>query len=193
MGTIEKKAWRTLSMRNIHPILNYRFIDDLLIITNFKEEAQIILDAINSMDPLIKLTGKISRTMSNFLDLTLYKGTRFIHSKKFNLDVFQKPLNLFLLLPQCSYHPEHVFKGWIQGYIGRLRINCTDDLIYYLRRQQLWDQLLARGYAEVDLTDFFEYNPQRSILMEKMQLLPKSHKHSYFTFLSSDTHLGRLN
>ena len=129
MGTIEQQAWLTLRMRNIHPIINYRFIDDLLIITNSEEEAQIILDTFNSIDPLINLTGNISNTMSNFLDLTLYKGSRFMNSKKFDLDVYQKPSNLFLFLPQCSYHPEHVFKGWIQGYIGRLRINCTDDLI----------------------------------------------------------------
>ena len=105
-----------------------------------------------------------------------------MNSKKFDLDIYQKPSNLFLFLPQCSYHPEHAFKGWIRGYIGRLRINCTDDLIYHLRRQQFWDQLLARGYAEVDLTDFFQYNPQRSILMANIQLLPKGHKHSSLTF-----------
>ena len=88
------------------------------------------------------------------------------------MDVYQKPSNLFLFLPPYSSHPEHVFKGWIQGYLGRLRVNCTDDLIHHLRRQQFWDQLLNRGYAEVDLSDFFEYNPLRSTLMAQIKVLP---------------------
>ena len=136
MGTIERKAWRTLSQTHITPLLDYRFIDDLLIIAQSEEDAHMILKTFNSIDPLIQLTGTISYTTTNFLDLTLYKGSRFNHSNRFDLDVYQKPSNQFLFLPAGSYHPEHVFKGWIQGYLGRLRTNCTDDIIHHLRRQQ---------------------------------------------------------
>ena len=176
MGTIERKAWTQLGRINIHPLLNYRFIDDLLIIVNSSEEAQTILDTFNNIDPFIKLTGNISDDTANFLDLTLYKGSRFHHSQRFDLDVYQKPSNLFLFLPPCSCHPEHVFKGWIQGYLSRLRTNCTDDIIHHLRRQQFWDQLLARGYAEVDLSDYFEHNPTRSVLIAKIRLLPNANQ-----------------
>jgi hypothetical protein len=172
MGTIERKAWAQLGRINIHPLLNYRFIDDLLIIVNSSEEAQTILDTFNHIDPFIKLTGNISDDTANFLDLTLYKGSKFHHSQRFDLDVYQKPSNLFLFLPPCSCHPEHVIKGWIQGYLSRLRINCTDDIIHHLRRQQFWDQLLARGYAEVDLSDYFEHNPVRSVLIANIKILP---------------------
>ena len=72
MGQIERKAWTTLSRLNIYPLLNYRFIDDLLIIANSAEDAQTILDTFNDIDPLIKLTGNVSSDTSNFLDLTLY-------------------------------------------------------------------------------------------------------------------------
>ena len=44
MGTIERKAWASLNhLQSISPILDYRFIDDLLIIAKSQEEAQIIL------------------------------------------------------------------------------------------------------------------------------------------------------
>jgi hypothetical protein len=175
MGTIERKAWNFLGRMNIYPLLNYRFIDDLLIIVNSADDAQKILDTFNDIDPFIKLTGDISNDTANFLDLTLYKGSRFYHSNKFDLDVYQKPSNLFLFLPPSSCHPEHVFKGWIQGYLSRLRVNCTDDIIHYLRRQQFWDQLLARGYAEVDLSDYFQHNPQRCTLIAKIKILPEEH------------------
>ena len=89
--------------------------------------------------------------------------------------MYQKPSNLFLFLPPSSCHPEHVFKGWIQGYLSRLRVNCTDDIIHYLRRQQFWDQLLARGYAEIDLSDYFQHNPQRCNLIAKIKILPEEH------------------
>ena len=111
MGTIERKAWRTLSQTHITPLLDYRFIDDLLIIAQSEEDAHMILKTFNSIDPLIQLTGTISYTTTNFLDLTLYKGSRFNHSNRFDLDVYQKPSNQFLFLPAGSYHPEHVFKG----------------------------------------------------------------------------------
>jgi len=176
MGTIENKAWNQLGRINIHPLLNYRFIDDLLIIVNSSEEAQTVLDTFNNIDPFITLTGNISDDTTNFLDLTLYKGSRFHHSQRFDLDVYQKPSNLFLFLPPCSCHPEHVFKGWIQGYLSRLRINCTDDIIHHLRRQQFWEQLLARGYAEVDLSNYFQHNPQRSILIAKIRVLPTTNQ-----------------
>ena len=172
MGQIENKAWSTLGRLDIYPLLNYRFIDDLLIIANTTEDAQTILDTFNDIDPLIKLTGNVSSDTSNFLDLTLYKGSRFNYTHRFDLDVYQKPSNLFLFLPPSSSHPEHVFKGWIQGYLGRLRVNCTDDIIHHLRRQQFWDQLLNRGYAEVDLSNFFEYNPLRSTLIAQIKVLP---------------------
>ena len=143
-GIIERKAWAMLSQVDIHPLLNYRFIDDLLIIVSSSEDAQKVLDTFNNIDPFITLTGNISDDTANFLDLTLFKGSKFHHGQWFNLDVYQKPSNLVLFLPPFSSHPEHVLKGWIQGYISRLRINCTDDIIYHLRRNQFWGQLLAR-------------------------------------------------
>ena len=174
MGTIERKTWSSLStLRHISPLLDYRFIDDLLIIAKSQEEAQLILDTFNSIDPLIKLTGTISTSTTSFLDLTIYKGNRFETSHLLDLDVYQKPSNQFLFLPYDSYHPEHVFQGWIQGYLGRLRINCTDDIIYHLRRTQFWDQLLARGYAEIDLSTYFRYDPLRSVLIAKIRTTPK--------------------
>ena len=178
MGTIEKKVWTSLANRRVTPLLDYRYIDDLLIIAKSKLEAQLILDTFNSIEPLIRLTGSISDTTTDFLDLTIYKGSRFGQYQKFDLDVYQKPSNKFLFLPHCSCHPEHVFQGWIRGYIGRLRINCTDDLIYHLRRCQFWDQLAARGYAEIDLTQFFKYNPKRSTLLAKIVTVPKTNASS---------------
>ena len=54
-----------------------------------------------------------------------------------------------------------------------MRINCTDDIIYHLRRTQFWDQLLARGYAEIDLSTYFRYDPLRSVLIAKIRTTPK--------------------
>ena len=174
MGTIERKAWASLTtLRHISPLLDYRFIDDLLIIAKSQEEAQVILDTFNSIDPLIKLTGTTSQTSANFLDLVIYKGSRFTTSQIFDLDVYQKPTNQFLFLPYDSYHPDHVFQGWIRGYLGRLRINCTDDIIYHVRRSQFWKQLLERGYAELDLSTYFQYDPLRSVLIAKIRTTPK--------------------
>ena len=173
MGTIERQAWSLLTNRNIQALLDLRYIDDFVIIANSIEDAEAILKVFNEIDPLIKLTGTISSTSCNFLDLTLYKGTRFTATGTFDSDVFQKPSNQFLFLPNSSFHPEHTFRGWIQGYISRLRLNCTDDDRYLHRRQQFRSQLAARGYTEDNLSAYFEYNPARYLLLNKVALTPK--------------------
>ena len=173
MGTIERQAWSILTNRNIQALLDLRYIDDFVIIANSIEDAEAILKVFNEIDPLIKLTGTISPTSCNFLDLTLYKGTRFTATGTFDSDVFQKPSNQFLFLPNSSFHPEHIFRGWIQGYISRLRLNCTDDVRYLHRRQQFRSQLAARGYSEDNLSAYFEYNPARYLLLNKIALTPK--------------------
>jgi len=174
MGTIERKAWSILINQQIYALLNLRFIDDFVIIAKSIEEANIILQTLNSIDPLIKLTGSISNTSCVFLDLTLYKGFRFYTSGHFDLDVYQKPSNKFLFLPYGSHHHPHVFKGWIHGYISRLRLNCTDDARYQLRRQQFYQQLQARGYPEDTLSYLFEYTPDRAHLLHRVQFTPQT-------------------
>ena len=173
MGTIERKAWSTLTNQQIYALLNHRFIDDFAIIAKSVEEANIILQVLNSIDPLIKITGAISTTSCVFLDLNLYKGPRFNTSGHLDLDVFQKPSNKFLFLPYGSYHHQHIFKGWVHGYIARLRLNCTDDDIYNLRRQQFYQQLQARGYPEDTLSFFFEYTPDRAALIHGINFAPR--------------------
>ena len=174
MGTIERKAWSILINQQIHALLDLRFIDDFVIIANSVAEANIILQTLNSIDPLIKLTGTISNTSCVFLDLTLYKGSRFDTSGHFDLDVYQKPSNKFLFLPYSSYHHPHIFKGWIHGYISRLRLNCTEDARYQLHRQQFYQQLQARGYPEDTLSYLFEYTPDRAQLLHKVRFTPQS-------------------
>jgi len=106
--------------------------------------------------------------------VTLSLGWQDATSQRFDLDVYQKSSNQFLFLPYDSYHPDHVFQGWIRGYLGRLRINCTDDIIYHVRRSQFWSQLLERGYAELDLSTYFQYDPLRSVLIAKIRTTPKN-------------------
>ena len=35
--------------------------------------------------------------------------------------------------------------------------------------------MLARGYAEIDLSDYFQHNPQQSTLIAKIKILPEEH------------------
>ena len=173
MGTIERKAWGVLTNLQIYALLDHRFIDDFAIIAKSVEEATIILQVLNNMDPLIKITGSISTTSCIFLDLTIYKGPRFHTSGHLDLDVYQKPSNKFLFLPYGSYHHQHVFKGWVHSYIARLRLNCTDEDRYRLRRQQFYHQLQARGYPEDTLAFFFECTPDRAKIVHGINFAPR--------------------
>ena len=70
----------------VRPLLRLRFIDDILVVwpetgRGFPE----FQDQLNAFHPSLKYTHEKSDTEINFLDLTIYKGTRF--SEKQVLDL----------------------------------------------------------------------------------------------------------
>ena len=109
-----------------------------------------------------------------FLDIIIYKGPDFANTLIFDLDLYQKPSNKFLFLPHNSEHAPHVFQGWVTGYIQRLQINITNDYHYYIRRIDFWTQLAERGYPAYKLDKYFDYYPQRSVLLRNIRTTPKS-------------------
>ena len=79
MASIEEEF---LSLRQtwgeVEPLLWLRFIDDILVA--WLEGGRVFpefLDQLNAFHPGLKYTHEKSDTDINFLDLTIYKGTRF--------------------------------------------------------------------------------------------------------------------
>jgi hypothetical protein len=171
MGMIERRA--LYSIYPIVPLYYTRFIDDILVIMTSLQDCEILKKALNTRDPLIKVTGQPSLQSTNFLDLIIYKETDFDQTHKLDLDLYQKPSNKFLFLPPSSEHARHVPQGWITGYIRRIRTNCTRELNYTKRRDDFWNQLAARGFQFNNLQEYFRYNPDRTLILSSVRLSPK--------------------
>ena len=171
MGMLERRALH--SIYPIVPLYYKRFIDDILVIMASLQDCEILKQALNTRDPLIKVTGLPSLQSANFLDLIIYKETDFERTHKLDLDLYQKPSNKFLFLPPSSEHAHHVPQGWITGYIRRIRTNCTREPNYNKRRDEFWEQLTARGFRSDNLQRYFQYNPSRTRILSTVRLSPK--------------------
>ena len=174
MGMLERRALVNVRLHSIVPLYYKRFIDDILIIAASLQHCEALKQALNTIDPLIRVTGTASIQSTNFLDLIIYKEDEFNQTHKLDLDLYQKPSNKFLFLPPSSEHAPHVSQGWITGYIRRIRTNCTRESNYTKRRHDFWNQLQARGFRHENLQKYFQYNPNRAPILAATRLTPKS-------------------
>ena len=173
MGLLERKALSLAREKLMVPLYYKRFIDDILIIADSIAACELIKQTLNQVDPFIRVTGTTSNYSTNFLDLTIYKEPDFDQTHILDLDLYQKPSNKFLFLPTLSEHAPHVPKGWITGYIRRIRTNCTRDPNYFKRCTDFAAQLQARGHSNSSLQTYFQYNPDRKKILQSINLKPK--------------------
>lgn len=167
MHVIEQEAFqaftsRGYSLRNLY--MYVRFIDDIFMIVDNHETAKLLLDIINGRRPSIQLEFNIRNSSVDFLDITIYKAER---KQNLQVKLFQKPGNKFLFLPPNSSHPPHIFKGWIGGYIKRMRLNCSLEHEFQTALDNFKRHLQARGYSNIQLNEPFKLLPQRQELLEK--------------------------
>ena len=94
-----------------------RFIDDTLIIICCRNKFLKIINALNAIRPRIKYTFELDTTKHNFLDITIFKGKLFNESNLFDIELFQKHMNVYLYIPSFSYHNKNVFIAFIQAKI----------------------------------------------------------------------------
>ena len=91
-----------------HISLHRRFIDDGFIMwTGTWDAALAMLAELNELDSEIRLTHELSVTQAIFLDLFIWKGSRFKLQGVLDTKTYQKPMNRHLYTPYCTSAPEH--------------------------------------------------------------------------------------
>ena len=65
-----------------------------------------------------------------------------------------------------SFHPPHIFKGWIGGYIKRMRLNCSLEQEFRTVLTNFKTHLIARGYTNCQLDEPFSLLPNRQDLLK---------------------------
>jgi hypothetical protein len=144
----------------------FRFIDDIFGI--FPNETMAI-EYINCFNTIrknnIKLTFEINNQEVNFLDITIFKGKRYLQEGTLDFKLFQKPFNTYLYLPSFSFHNKPIFKGYISSEIKRYRINNNNDEDFISCKQLLYDRLKVRGYSKRFLKHVFKNEYSRTQLL----------------------------
>ena len=124
-----------------------RFRDDCLgLFRGTKEEFEVFLSIMNSVDPSIRFTAEINYDTNsvNFLDVVIWIDEQGY----LKTDLYTKPNTLNQLLLPTSAHPPSVTRGSVYSLAIRLRRICCTEELFQLRADQLRERLLERGYAK---------------------------------------------
>jgi hypothetical protein len=142
-----------------------RFIDDFFMWVKSREISSLFLDILNNRRKSIKITSEISDFSVHFLDITIYKGTRFNSTNILDTKPYEKPLNQHLYLPPISFHLPSIFISWLDEFINRLRFICYDDDIFLECCQEFRFHLLNSGYDPIILGDTLKASKTRNELL----------------------------
>ena len=105
----------------IQPLVYLRFLDDIFIIwLGTKAEFYEFLEILNQHHHSIKLKAEFNEASVDFLDTTIYKGTRFQNCNMLDTKVYVKPTDSSELLHMDSNHPKHTFPGIVYSQILRI-------------------------------------------------------------------------
>lgn len=157
MGTKMAPAYANIFIGHLEPKLQEagkdkiliwkRFIDDIFIIwTGTHDEFLTCMDKINTLHTTIKFTHECSETQITFLDIILYKGTRFQENGTLDIKTHIKPTNKQLYVHATSYHPPSIGKSISIGETNRYIRTNSDEQNFTKMVDHLHTKLQQRGY-----------------------------------------------
>ena len=107
---------------------------------------------LNNLSNLEWNTDELSGTV-NFLDLTLWIDKK---SNNIQYSTYQKPMNLFLYIPQHSASPPGLLNSLIFGLVGTYKRQNSSIEDFKVNVGMLFNRLLARGYKRDTLVEVFK-------------------------------------
>ena len=111
MGKLEESV---LSSASLKPSYYKCYIDDILILWPYSETAlDSFISSLNNFHPAIKFTSDINHRKITFLDVNIFKGPNFTHTKLLDVETHIKPTNRQAFVHAKSYHPQALAKVWL--------------------------------------------------------------------------------
>ncbi len=124
-----------------------RFRDDVFgIFDGSMTECQQFMADANSLHPKLKFNFEISLEKVSFLDVDIFKGSRFNEQGILDFTTHFKSTNKFQYIHRDSCHPPGVFKGLIKGELQRYARNTNDTFMYRSQVEDFRTRLAQRGY-----------------------------------------------
>lgn len=148
-----------------------RYIDDIFMLVDSENTAELIRDKLSEVDPKITYTMECSKSSINFMDLKIYKGERYFIKGILDSQTYTKKTSCKLYPIPSSYHNPITVKGWITAEIQRHLRNCSSIDNYQIELLKfLWD-LRNRGIFGKYITKIFKafpYNRREEILWKNL-------------------------
>ena len=182
MGNLELQLQ---SMGGNKILLWLRYIDDIFLIWNGSQtEFNLYLEEINKIHRTIKFTAECSDKEINFLDTTLYKGSRFTQTGVLDIKTHVKPTNKQLYVHATSYHPSGCRKGIVIGEANRYLRTNSDELEFVNSLGKHKSKLTTRGYKPRTVSKLLQ---SISFEQRKQKLLvnSKSNDEDVLTFVTT--------
>lgn len=151
------------------PLFYKRYIDDIFYIARSKEEAQHFFKRFDSVVESIRCGSlTIDQHSGIFLDVEIYKGSRFTSCNILDVKTYQKEQNRYLYLAPNSFHRREIYKSMIISELNRYRLTCTDDNEFVRMRLLFYQRLIARGYNPDYLHTIFPCHSTRQDLLTNL-------------------------
>ena len=146
-----------------------RYRDDGFIIyhNSDKNEVEDLFKIANAFHPLLKFTYEIAEFKITFLDVNVFKGSRFTTDGILDLETHFKPTNSFMYLHRRSSHCPHVFNGLIRGEAVRYVRNTNNEKTISKLMKQFRIRLKERGYSDEEIYT----NIQKALSINRKELL----------------------
>lgn len=127
-------------------VLNRRYIDDGFVITRSKHAAVSLANSLQNASSL-DLEWNISSEEAIYLDVRIFKGSRFRGTRVLDVELYSKPISKYLYLHATSHHPRHVYTGIVCGEMIRYLRNTCDKETWIRKVRHLFTMLRERGYT----------------------------------------------
>ena len=113
----------------LHPSFWGRLVDDYFLVLEGPIADRLkIIDAMEKADPKRPLKVQISSQSIDFLDVTIYKGPKFLTTGILDTKPYTKPSYTGMHLPYSSHHPQSTFDSILSGYHNRSLRGCRKVL-----------------------------------------------------------------
>ena len=147
LASLEERALS--SWQGTKPKLWLRFLDDIFMLwKGNQQELKLFHNHLNQQISSINFTMESSQEQAVFLDLQIYKGSRFRENKLLDVSLHVKQTNPQNFLHYSSCHPPATFITIIRGEILRA-VRCTSNHLQYTTiLDRLLEKFKSRGYPE---------------------------------------------
>ena len=143
--------------------LHRRFIDDGIILwSGSKQAALAMFTDVNALDINIELTFEISALKAIFLDILIFKGSRFKRLGFLDTKTYQKPMSRHLFTPFNTEAPHACKLSIVHTELRRYIKRSSARADYIVIATALRQRLSVRGFPSWFLQDAFRSGPKYS-------------------------------